>query len=95
MSVLRNPAQTQVVPQVYDTRVVYTATYSSTLASFPVSLNTNAFLFTGNSLYNPDLNVVLESYPVGHVQIGALYNRYQVIGSSIEEDGEREYCFVV
>jgi hypothetical protein len=84
LSVLRLNSQTQVVPQVYDTRVVYTATYSSTLGSFPVSLNTNAFLFTGNNLYNPDLNVILESYPVGHVQIGTLYNRYQVIGSSIE-----------
>lgn len=84
MSVLRLNNRTQVVPQVYDTRVIYTATYSSTLAAFPVSLNTNAFLFTGNSLYNPDLNVILESYPVGHVQIGALYNRYQVIGSTIE-----------
>jgi len=63
---------------------VYAATYSTTLNPFPVSANTTAFIFTGNNLYNPDLNVALESYPVGHVQLATLYNRYQVMGSSLE-----------
>lgn len=83
MSISRS-VRTFVVPQVFETRVVYTATRSSTASAFLVSPNTNAFLFAGNSLYDPDRNAALESYPVGHVQLAALYNRYQVIGSTFE-----------
>lgn len=84
MSSLRNNLGTFVAPPVYETRVVYTATRSSTASAFLVSPNTNAFLFAGNNLFDPDRNAALESYPVGHVQLGALYNRYQVIGSTFE-----------
>jgi hypothetical protein len=84
MNVLRASSRSFVVPDVFETRVVYSATYSSTASATLVSPNTNAFLFTGNSLFDPDRNALLESYPVGHVQLATLYNRYQVIGSTFE-----------
>jgi len=45
---------------------------------------TGNFYFSGNSIWNPDMNSSSEYYPVGVPQLAQLYSRYQVAGSSLE-----------
>lgn len=83
-SIVRCPQQPFVIPDVMETSVVYTRTANVSTSGTSVSPNTVALIFSGNNLYDPDKGLILESYPVGHVQWATLYNRYQVISSTFE-----------
>jgi len=66
-----------VAPNQFRTRVAYSATYVASAAG-TLSPNTGYFQFTGNSVYNPDLQVLTERFPIGIAQWSHLYQRYYV-----------------
>lgn len=80
--VVRIPRNVHVIPDVVENHIFYSIKYGSAVAA-PISAFTAGFLFSGNSIFNPDRNAVLENYPVGVPQMSQLYARYQVIGSTI------------
>jgi len=71
-----------VAPNQFRTRVAYSITYVASAAG-TLSPNTGYFQFTGNSVYNPDLQVILERFPIGIAQWSHLYQRYFVEASSM------------
>jgi hypothetical protein len=71
-----------VAPNQFRTRVAYAVKYVAAAAG-TLSPNSGYFQFTGNSVYNPDLQVITERYPIGIAQWSHLYQRYYVAGSSL------------
>lgn len=65
-----------------ETTVTYMKQYNTADAS-TFGTSSGFFLFSGNSVFNPDLNAALENYPVGVPEISNLYDRYQVVASTI------------
>lgn len=72
-----------VVPQNLIVDLIYSVRYDTSTAS-TFGTNSGYFLFSGNSVFNPDLNVTLENYPIGVTNWANLYARYHVISSSLE-----------
>lgn len=64
-------------PQSFRTRVKYQR--GIPVDQFTVvNADTSVVQFLGNSIYNPDLSILLENYPIGVTEIAALYARYMV-----------------
>jgi len=66
-----------VAPNQFRTRVAYSVNYQASSAG-TLSANSGYFQFTANSVYNPDLQVILERFPIGIAQWSHLYQRYYV-----------------
>lgn len=77
------PVRSDIIPDTLQTHVRYSVTYAAS-AGTALSLSSNVFQFTGNSIFNPDLNSIVENYPKGVVEWAGLYVRYQVVKSEIE-----------
>lgn len=82
ISMMKTPNHA-LIPQVSLATVRYSVTYTGGTSPFPLGPQTEVWQFQANSLWNPDNNATLENFPLGHFEWAFLYNRYQVISSTI------------
>lgn len=83
------PISRTVTPPSLRTRLSYNVQYRMNQGAL-LSPNTAIFQFCGNSVFNPDLNVTLERYPIGVPQYSNLYQRYHVHASRITVNAQPE-----
>lgn len=78
------PRGMTVVPNVMRTRFRYCVTYRTDAVGTALGTNSVLYQFAGNGMFNPDLNVILENYPMGLPEMSRLYGRYNVSASTIK-----------